>query len=145
MTERAKLLLVDDRPENLLALETILEPLGQDLVRATGGADALRQLLLSEFAVVLLEVQMPDLNGFEVAEIIKSREKTRFTPIIFLTALSKDEEFVYKGYSVGAVDYMSKPLQPEVLRSKVAVFVDLFLKGRELRRQQQQLRQAEVR
>ena len=145
MMERAKLLLVDDKSENLLALETILEPLGQELVRAHSGPDALRQLLLHEFAVVLLDVQMPGMNGFEVAEIIKAREKTRHTPIIFLTALSKDEEFVYKGYSVGAVDYMSKPLQPEVLRSKVAVFVELYLKSRELRRQQQRLREAEVR
>ena len=143
--EIASILLVDDRPENLLALEAILEPLGQRLVRANSGPEALRQLLVDEYAVILLDVQMPGMNGFEVAETIKSREKTRFTPIIFLTALSKDEEFVYKGYSVGAVDYMSKPLHPDVLRSKVSVFVDLYLKGQQLRDQQTQLRQAEVR
>lgn len=142
---KAKILLVDDRPENLLALEAILEPLGQELVRAESGADALRQLLRSDFAAILLDVQMPGLNGFETAEIIKSRERTRYTPIIFLTALSKDQEFVYRGYSVGAVDYMSKPLQPEILRSKVAVFVDLFNKTHQLEDQQLQLRQAERR
>jgi CheY-like chemotaxis protein len=125
MTPRttAKILLVDDRPENLLALEATLEPLGQTLIRAHSGVEALRQLLTDEFAVILLDVQMPGLNGFETAEIIKSREKTRYTPIIFLTAISKEQEFIYKGYSVGAVDYMFKPLQPEVLRSKVAVLV----------------------
>ena len=142
---KAKVLLVDDRPENLLALEAILEPLGHELVRANGGPDALRQLLLDEFAVILLDVQMPGMNGFETAEIIKSRERTRFTPIIFLTALSKDQEFVYRGYEVGAVDYMSKPLQPEILRSKVSVLVDLWLKNRQVGEQQDQLRAAERR
>jgi PAS domain S-box-containing protein len=145
MTPRttAKILLVDDRPENLLALEATLEPLGQTLIRAHSGVEALRQLLTDEFAVILLDVQMPGLNGFETAEIIKSREKTRYTPIIFLTAISKEQEFIYKGYSVGAVDYMFKPLQPEVLRSKVAVFVDLYLQGRQLREQQIRLREAD--
>jgi PAS domain S-box-containing protein len=142
---KAKILLVDDRPENLLALEAILEPLGHELVRANGGEDALRQLLLDEFAVILLDVQMPGMNGFETAEIIKSRDRTRHTPIIFLTALSKDQEFVYRGYEVGAVDYMSKPLQPEILRSKVAVLVDLWLKNRQVGEQQDQLREAERR
>jgi len=141
----ARILLVDDRLENLLALEALLEPLGQELVRATSGEEALRQLLSGEFAVILLDVQMPGMSGFETAEIIKSRERTRHIPIIFLTAISKSEEFVYRGYSVGAVDYMSKPIEPEVLRSKVAVFVDLFLKDTRLREQEKQLREIERR
>jgi len=123
--ERVNILLVDDRPENLLALEAILEPLGERLVRAHSGDEALKCLLTEEFAVILLDVQMPGLNGFETAELIKSRERTRYVPIIFLTAISKDEAYVFRGYSVGAVDYMSKPFQPDVLRSKVSVFVDL--------------------
>ena len=113
------ILLVDDRPENLLALEAILEPLGQRVVRATSGENALRQLLEREFAVILLDVQMPGMNGFETARLIKSRERTRYVPIIFLTAISKDEAYVFTGYSVGAVDYIFKPFQPEILRSKV--------------------------
>src|SRR5262245_2999488 len=148
MTRRnapAKILMVDDKPDNLLALEVILEPLALDLVRAESGVDALRKVLEHDFAVILLDVHLPGLSGFETAEIIKSRERTRFTPNIFLTALSKDQEFVFKGYSVGAVDYMSKPLQPEILRSKVAVFVDLYNKNRQLAKQQDQLREAERR
>ena len=145
MSAQAKILLVDDRPDNLLALEATLEPLNQILVRAGSGEEALRHLLRDDFAVILLDVQMPGMNGFETAEIIKSREKTRHTPIIFLTAISKEQEFIYRGYSVGAVDYMSKPLQPEVLRSKVSVFVDLWLKNEQVTEQQEQLRDAERR
>ncbi len=142
---RARILMVDDRPENLMALEAILEPLGQELVRATSGEEALRHVLLHDFAVILLDVQMPGMNGFETAQLIKSRERSRLTPIIFLTAISKDEQFVYAGYSVGAVDYMSKPFNPDVLRSKVAVFVDLHLKTERLKEQEQRLRESEVR
>jgi PAS domain S-box-containing protein len=141
----AKVLMVDDKPDNLLALEVILEPLGLTLVRAESGVDALRRLLTEDYAVILLDVQLPGLSGFETAEIIKSRERSRYTPIIFLTALSKDEEFVFRGYSVGAVDYMSKPLQPEILRSKVVAFVDLYNKNRQVAAQQDQLREAERR
>jgi PAS domain S-box-containing protein len=141
----AKVLMVDDKPDNLLALEVILEPLGLTLVRADSGVAALRKLLTEDYAVILLDVQLPGLSGFETAEIIKSRERSRYTPIIFLTALSKDEEFVFRGYSVGAVDYMSKPLQPEILRSKVAAFVDLYNKNRQVAAQQDQLREAERR
>ncbi|MGH7470033.1 MAG: hybrid sensor histidine kinase/response regulator [Longimicrobiales bacterium] len=141
----ARILLVDDRPENLLALEATLEPLHQQMVRAASGEEALFQLLRADFAVILLDVQMPRMNGFELAEIIKSREKTRHTPIIFMTAISKEQEFVHRGYSVGAVDYISKPFQPEMLRSKVAVFVDLWLMQDKLQRQQEQLRQAQRR
>jgi PAS domain S-box-containing protein len=141
--DQVDILLVDDRPENLLALEAILEPLGQRVVRATSGEDALRQLLEREFAVILLDVQMPGMNGFETARLIKSRERTRFVPIIFLTAISKDETYVFTGYSVGAVDYIFKPFQPEILRSKVQVFVDLQLQRRRITEQEQRIREIE--
>jgi PAS domain S-box-containing protein len=142
---RARILMVDDRPENLMALEAILESLGHDLVRANSGEEALRQVLLHDFAVILLDVQMPGMNGFETAQLIKSRERSKLTPIIFLTAISKDEEFVYAGYEVGAVDYMFKPFNPDVLRSKVAVFVDLYLKTEQLKEQEARLRESELR
>jgi PAS domain S-box-containing protein len=138
--DQVDILLVDDRAENLLALEAILEPLGQRLVRAKSGEDALRCLLDREFAAILLDVQMPGLNGFETARMIKAREKTKHVPIIFLTAISKDEDYVFKGYSVGAVDYMSKPFQPEILRSKVQVFVDLYAQRRRIADQEQRIR-----
>ncbi|HEV8495870.1 MAG TPA: ATP-binding protein, partial [Gemmatimonadaceae bacterium] len=141
--EQVDILLVDDRAENLLALEAILEPLGQRLVRAQSGEDALRCLLEREFAVILLDVQMPGMNGFETARMIKARERTKHVPIIFLTAISKDEDYVFKGYSVGAVDYMSKPFQPEILRSKVQVFVDLYAQRRRIAEQEQRIRDIE--
>lgn len=143
--DRVTILLVDDRPENLLALEAILEPLGQILVRAGSGPEALRQVLALDFAVMLLDVQMPGMNGFEVAEIIKSREKSRTIPIIFLSAISKEDAYVFKGYSMGAVDYVFKPFNPDVLKSKVSVFVDLFVKQRELQRQGDLLRDSQKR
>lgn len=144
-SERVKILLVDDRPENLLALEAILEPLGQQLVLAHSGEEVLRRLLGEEFAVILLDVQMPGMNGFETARLIKSRERSKHIPIIFLTAISKEESYVFEGYSVGAVDYISKPFQPDILRSKVGVFVDLYRKQRQLARQEQLLREHEKR
>jgi signal transduction histidine kinase len=144
-SDSVSLLLVDDRPENLLALEAILEPLGQSLVRANSGPEALKRVLASEFAAILLDVQMPGMNGFEVAEIIKSREKSRTIPIIFLSAISKEDAYVFKGYSMGAVDYVFKPFNPDVLRSKVAVFVDLYLKQREIQRQGDLLRESQKR
>ncbi|HEX3867339.1 MAG TPA: response regulator, partial [Gemmatimonadaceae bacterium] len=137
------ILLVDDRAENLLALEAILESLGQHLVRASSGEEALRQLLQHDFAVILLDVQMPGMSGFETAQMIKSRERTKFIPIIFLTAINKGDEHVFEGYSAGAVDYMFKPFQPEILRSKVQVFVDLSLQQRRIAEQDQQLRDIE--
>jgi signal transduction histidine kinase len=140
MTEdaRVKILLVDDRPENLIALRAILEPLGQTLVEAHSGEEALKCVLQHDFACILLDVQMPDMNGFDTAQIIKSREKSRYIPIIFLSAINKEDAYVFKGYSMGAVDYVFKPFNPDVLRSKVAVFVDLYLK------QQQIIEQAEM-
>ncbi|HEX9107536.1 MAG TPA: response regulator, partial [Longimicrobiales bacterium] len=142
---RARILLVDDRPENLLALEAILEPLGQEIVRASSGVEALRAVLREDFAVILLDVQMPGMNGFETATLLKARTRTRDIPLIFLTAISKEERFVAEGYSVGAVDYMSKPLQPDILRSKVSVFVDLWVKNHQLRQQAELLRESERR
>jgi PAS domain S-box-containing protein len=143
--EPVEILIVDDRAENLLALEAILEPLGQTLVRAHSGDEALRLLLTHDFAMILLDVQMPGIDGFETARLIKSRERTKYIPIIFLTAISKDEEYVFEGYSVGAVDYLTKPFQPDILRSKVNVFVDLYQKQRQLAAQQALLRESEKR
>jgi PAS domain S-box-containing protein len=140
----ANILLVDDRPENLLALEAILEPLGQNLLYAHSGEEALRQLLRNEAAVILLDVQMPELDGFETAALIKQRERTKAVPIIFVTAISKDEEQVFKGYSTGAVDYVFKPFNPAVLRSKVAVFIELHEKNEQLRRQAELLKEQEL-
>src|SRR5205814_1538691 len=137
------ILIVDDRAENLLALEAILEPLHQKLIRASSGEEALRRLLERDFALILLDVQMPGMNGFETARLIKSRERTKYIPIIFLTAISKEEEYVFTGYSVGAVDYLFKPFQPEILRSKVAALVDLHLKQLKVAHQEQQLHVAE--
>lgn len=136
---QAPILLVDDRPENLLALEAILEPLGRELVRADSGEEALKQLLRREFAVILLDVQMPGLDGFETATLIKQRERTRHVPIIFLTAISKDAEHVFRGYDTGAVDYLFKPFSGAILRSKVLTFIELHDKREEVRRQAEQL------
>jgi signal transduction histidine kinase len=142
---RVKILLVDDRPENLLALEAILEPLGQELVCAHSGEEALKCVLQHDLAVILLDVQMPEMNGFDVAQIIKSREKSRYIPIIFLSAINKEDSYVFKGYSMGAVDYVFKPFNPDVLRSKVAVFVDLYLKQEQIREQSELLAESERR
>ena len=143
--EQVNILLVDDRAENLLALEAILEPLGQTLVRAMSGEEALKHLLTRDFAAILLDVQMPGLNGFDTARLIKARERSRHIPIIFLTAISKEEAYVFEGYSVGAVDYMFKPFQPDILRSKVSVFVDLYRKQEQIKVQDDLLRESERR
>ncbi|UGQ09923.1 response regulator [Yinghuangia sp. ASG 101] len=140
MTEKAKILLVDDRQENLLALEAILSALDQTLVRAHSGEEALKALLTDEFAVILLDVQMPGMDGFETAAHIKRREKTRDIPIIFLTAINHGPHHTFRGYAAGAVDYISKPFDPWVLRAKVAVFVDLYKKNCQLREQAALLR-----
>jgi PAS domain S-box-containing protein len=137
--DRVNILLVDDQPANLLALESILEDMGQNLVKAESGRAALRALLDEEFAVILLDVQMPDLNGFETASLIRERDKSRDTPIIFLTALSRNETNVFRGYEIGAVDYIFKPFHPEVLRAKVNVFVELFRKREAIKRQAHEL------
>jgi signal transduction histidine kinase/DNA-binding response OmpR family regulator len=131
----ANVLLVDDRPENLLAMQTILEDLGQNLVSASSGHEALRFLLTEDVALILLDVQMPGLNGFEFAELVRERERTQHTPIIFVSATSRDEQYVFKGYSLGAVDYMTKPFEPEILKSKVRFFTRLYLQNQEIKRQ----------
>ena len=142
--QRVNLLLVDDVEENLVALRAILEPLEQNLVTARSGEEALRALLHDDFACILLDVQMPELDGFQTAALIKQRERSKYIPIIFLTAISKEERHVFRGYSAGAVDYLFKPFDPEVLRSKVSVFIDLYRKTDELRRQAELLRERDV-
>jgi signal transduction histidine kinase/DNA-binding response OmpR family regulator len=139
---KANVLLVDDRPENLLAMETILADLGQNLIRASSGREALRFLLVENVALILLDVQMPGLNGFELAELIRERERTQRTPIIFVSATSKDEQYVFKGYSLGAVDYLTKPFEPEILKSKVRFFTELFRQNQEIKRQAALIEQA---
>jgi CheY-like chemotaxis protein len=140
MVQKAKILLVDDRPENLLALEAILSALDQTLVRASSGEEALKALLTDDFAVILLDVQMPGMDGFETAAHIKRRERTRDIPIIFLTAINHGPHHTFRGYAAGAVDYISKPFDPWVLRAKVSVFVDLYMKNCQLREQAALLR-----
>ncbi len=135
------ILLVDDHQENLIALEAILSDVG-NLVKATSGRQALRELLKTEFAVILLDVQMPEMDGFETAELIRERIKLQHTPIIFLTARDKSDTNVFKGYSVGAVDYIFKPFSAEVLKAKISVFIDLFKKTEEIKRQAELLREA---
>ncbi len=126
--QKAKILLVDDRPANLFALEAILEDLGQELVKANSGKEALRHILNEDFAVILLDVNMPEMDGFEAATLIRERERSRHTPILFITA-HKDDEHLFRGYYAGAVDFLYKPINPEVLRSKVSIFVDLSIKS----------------
>jgi signal transduction histidine kinase len=132
---RARILLVDDIPANLLALRAILETLGQELVAVRSGEEALRELLRGDFACILMDVQMPGLDGLETARLIRARERTRHLPILFITALSREAAYVTRGYSQGAVDYLLKPVDPDILRAKVQVFVDLYLRGEEVKRQ----------
>ena len=134
------ILIVDDEPSNLLALEAILEPLGQRVIRATSGVEALRHALKTEFCVVLLDVQMPEMDGIETAELLRKRPKTRDVPVIFLTAISKDKSYVTRGYEAGAVDYLFKPYDPDALRTKVATFVELGKKNALMRAQNEALR-----
>src|SRR4051794_15809454 len=124
--------MVDDRAENLLALEAILAGLGHDLIRASSGEEALKRLLVEDVALILLDVQMPGMDGFETAQHIKSRERTRDIPIVFLTAIDGEAHQAFRGYAAGAVDYLSKPFDPWVLRAKVSVFVELHERRREL-------------
>jgi len=142
MPGAANILIVDDLPENLLALRAVLEPLGHRIVEADSGEEALRRLLEEDFAVALLDVQMPGLDGFETAEYIRRRERSRHLPIIFLTAIDKETHHVFRGYSVGAVDYLFKPYEPEILRSKVSVFVELHQTAGALRESEERFRTA---
>src|SRR3954470_12614281 len=136
---KVNILLVDDRPEKLLSLEAVLEDLGQNIVRAYSGREALRHVLTTDFAVILLDVNMPGMDGFETAGLIRQRKSSEHIPIIFITAFG-DEMLASRGYSLGAVDYILTPVVPEVLRSKVAVFVDLFKKSEQVKRQADTLR-----
>jgi len=140
---KVKLLLVDDNRENLLALEATLEGLGQELVTATSGVEALRFLLEDDFAAILLDVRMPDMDGFETATMIRSRKRSRNTPILFLTGY-KNEEHLFRGYDLGAVDFLFKPIVPEILQSKVSVFVELSRNSILLQRQAEELQVAEA-
>src|SRR5580765_813626 len=130
--QKVKILLVDDKPEKLLALEAVLEELGQNIVRAYSGREALRALLSDDFAVILLDVNMPGMDGFETAQLIRQRKTTEHVPIIFVTAFG-DEDHCTRGYQLGAVDYIQTPVVPEVLKTKVRVFVDLFAKTEQVR------------
>jgi PAS domain S-box-containing protein len=136
-SERARVLLVDDDERNLLAVATILEDVAE-IVPARSGEEALRQLLKGEFAVILLDVYMPGMDGYETAQIIRSRDQTKGIPIVFLSAVNKEPEHLLRGYSMGAVDYVFKPVDPVILRYKVAVFVDLFEKSKEIERKARQ-------
>ncbi len=142
---KANVLLVDDKPENLLALETVLADLGQNLVGATSAREALKFLLLEDAALILLDVQMPGLNGFELAELIRERARSQDTPIIFITANADNEDHRFKGYALGAVDYLTKPIDPEILKSKVNFFTKLHLQQQEIRRQAKELEVANSR
>jgi two-component system, sensor histidine kinase and response regulator len=141
--DRVNILLVDDQPANLVALEAMLQGLGQNLIKADSGRDALKWLLTHEFAVILLDVKMPDMDGFETAQLIRQRDKSRHTPILFLTAGDNTQTQAVRGYAVGAVDYLVKPVVPEFVRSKVAVFVELAKKNELLRRQAKLLAESE--
>ena len=141
--DKVNILLVDDQPANLVALEAMLEDLGQNLVRAESGRAALKRLLSDDFAVILLDVKMPEMDGFETAALIRQRDRSRHTPILFLTAADTTQTQAVRGYAVGAVDYLVKPVVPEFVRSKVAVFVELAKKNELLRRQAALLAESE--
>ena len=140
--DRPRILMVDDHDENLLALEAVLDEPNYELVRANSGRGALRAALQTEFAVILLDVAMPDMDGYETAALLRERDSSRHTPIIFLTANYRSERHVFRGYSVGAVDYLTKPFSPEVLKSKVAVFVELYESRRAVHRHADALQRA---
>ena len=139
---RAKILLVDDSPENLISLEAALEILGQELVLAQSGMQALRHMLEDDFAAVLLDVKMPEMDGFQTAELIRARKRSRHTPILFLTGYKSNEQ-LFRGYDLGAVDFLFKPIVPEILRSKVKVFVELSRNNALLQRQTEVVSKAE--
>ena len=139
LEEKVNILMVDDKEANLLALEGLLESPGYNLVKVLSGREALKRILEVDFALILLDVHMPFMDGFETARLIKQREKSRNIPIIFLTAVSKDDRYVSQGYGVGAVDYILKPLDPFILKSKVSVFVELHRKNQQLMRMNKEL------
>lgn len=140
---QARILLVDDQPANLMALEAILRPLGHELISADSGAAALKQILLHDFAAILLDARMPGLDGYETAALIRQRERSAHTPIIFLTADTGDRADTLRAYDQGAVDFLGKPFEPKILRAKVAIFISLYLQGEQLKRQAESLREQE--
>jgi two-component system, sensor histidine kinase and response regulator len=140
LEEKANILLVDDRPENLLALESVVSGMDHNVVKAQSGEEALRCLLRDEFAVILLDVEMPGINGFELAPLIRTHQGLQNTPIIFVTAWDRSEEYLLRGYSAGAVDFLFKPLIPQILRGKVSFFVESYKKSAQIRRQSERLR-----
>jgi CheY-like chemotaxis protein len=144
VVDRAKALLVDDRRDNLLALEAILQGLPVQAVAVESGEAALKQLLTDDFAVILLDAQMPNMDGFETASHIKRRERTRHVPILFLTAADRDAQLALRGYAVGAVDYLTKPFDPWVLRAKVSIFVELWTKTQQLKAQAEAARERDT-
>src|SRR3989440_1858103 len=133
--EKVSILIVDDRPDKMLAYEAILSDLKENIVCARSGKEALRCLLKQDFAVILLDVNMPVMDGFETAALIRQRPRSETTPIIFISAVNDTETHVSRGYSIGAVDYILTPVVPEILRAKIAVFVDLFKKTEQVKRQ----------
>src|SRR5258708_23356412 len=143
--ERVDILLVDDQASNLATLEVILEPLGQNLHRAQSGREALRLLLERDFAVILLDVKMPVLDGCEPAKLIRERKRSAQTPIIFLTAVAEERVQLFQAYSLGAVDYLVKPFEPAILQAKVSAFVEMALNTRQVMQSLEALRKAEAR
>lgn len=141
---KVNILVVDDHPEGILAVQAVLDNPEYNIVAASSGTDALRRLLDADFAVILMDVQMPIMNGFETAEVIKTREKSKHIPIVFMSAINQDEQYVYQGYSVGAVDYLLKPFDPYILRSKVSIFVEIYKKNLLIKRQTQKLHESEI-
>ncbi len=142
--QKINLLLVDDREENLLALAGILDSPELNLVKTTSGQQALEALLAYDFALILLDVQMPNMDGFETAELIRGREKTKQIPIIFLTAISKEDQYLFRGYESGAVDYLFKPVDAKILRSKVTVFLALYQQKRQIELLNEQLKRLSI-
>lgn len=124
--DNINILIVDDRTENLFVLESLLENMNCNIIKATSGNEALSKMLDYDFALVLLDVQMPDMDGFETAELMRSNARTRYIPVIFVTAISNEQKCIFKGYEVGAVDYLFKPIEPVILQSKVRVFIELY-------------------
>lgn len=139
--DKVNILIVDDRPENLLVLEGILEELNLNIVKATSGNQALALMLEYDFALVLLDVQMPGMDGFEAAELMRGSEKTKNIPIIFVTAINKNRKCMFKGYEIGAVDYLFKPIEPLILKSKVKVFIELHKQKEQLKKQAEMLQE----
>ncbi len=139
------ILIVDDKPANLLALRKLLGRPGLNIVEATGGNDALSLILEYDFALILLDVQMPDMDGFETAELIRGNEETKHIPIIFVTAVSKEQKYIFKGYDKGAVDYLFKPLDPDILKSKVNIFLELYKQKEDLKKANTELYKANER